>query len=54
MKILRKSRLNRYYDLYRGEYSTLERKVLRELCDPNRIYDAKHVDIGVIKAVRLG
>jgi hypothetical protein len=54
MKILRQSRLNRYYDLYTDKNTSFERQVLREACDPNRIYDAKPMTIAPIKAVRLG
>jgi hypothetical protein len=53
MKILRQSRLNRYYDLYTDKNTYFERQVLRELCDPIRIYNAKPVNIGAIKAGRL-
>lgn len=53
MKILRKQRLNRYYVPYSENNPSFERKFLRELCDPNRIYNAKPVDIGAIKAGRL-
>jgi hypothetical protein len=53
MKILRKSHLNRYYDLYTDKNTSFERQVLRELCDPNRIYNATPVDIGAIKVWRL-
>ena len=31
----------------------LSKKLTRELCDPNRIYEGRPVDIGAIKAVRL-
>jgi hypothetical protein len=54
MKILRQLRLNRYYDLYTDKNTYFERQVLRELCDPNRIYNAKPVSMAPIKAVRLG
>lgn len=30
------------------------RKLSRELCDPNRIYEGRPVEIAPIKAVRLG
>jgi hypothetical protein len=53
MKILRQSRLNRYYALCTDKNSSFERQLLRELCDPNRIYDAKPIEMAPIKAVRL-
>lgn len=34
-------------------YSSFEKKLLRQLCDPNRIYDAKPMRITPIKAVKL-
>jgi hypothetical protein len=53
MKFLRKQRLDRYYVSYSENNTSLERQIMRELCDPNRIYDAKPVDIGAIKGGRL-
>jgi hypothetical protein len=54
MKILRQSRLNRYYALYTDKNTSFDRQILRELCDPNRIYNAKPVSMAPVKAVRLG
>jgi hypothetical protein len=54
MKLLRKQLLNRYYVPYSENNTSFERQVLRELCDPNRIYDAKPIAMAPVKAVRLG
>jgi hypothetical protein len=38
-----------------GKYASLERKIIRYACDPNRYYNAGgEVTFGPIKAVRLG
>jgi hypothetical protein len=39
---------------YNENYTSTERKYLRERCDPNRIYDAKPIEMEPIKAVRIG
>jgi hypothetical protein len=55
MKILRQSRLNRYYDLYSDKYSSFERQIMRLEHDPIRYYDGENekVSIRPIKAGRL-
>jgi hypothetical protein len=56
MKIPRKQRLNRYYDLYSDKYSGFERQIMRLEHDPIRYYEGTNekVSIRPIKAVRLG
>jgi hypothetical protein len=39
---------------YSEKYTSIERDFLRELCDPNRIYDARPIKLASIKAVRIG
>jgi hypothetical protein len=55
MKLPRKSRLNRYYDLYSDKYSSFERQIMRLEHDPIRYYDGENekVSIRPIKAGRL-
>jgi hypothetical protein len=56
MKILRQSRLNRYYDLYTDKNTSFERQIMRLEHDPIRYYEGtnENVSIKTIKAVRLG
>jgi hypothetical protein len=56
MKFLRKSRLNRYYDLYADKNTIFERQIMRLNQDPIRYYEGTNekVSIRPIKAVRLG
>lgn len=56
MKILRKSRLNRYYDLYTDKNTSFERQIARLTHDPIRYCDGENERVALrpIKAVRLG
>jgi hypothetical protein len=56
MKILRQSRLNRYYDLCLKNNTSLERQIARLTHDPIRYCDGENERVALrpIKAVRLG
>jgi hypothetical protein len=56
MKLPRKSRLNRYYDLYTDKNTIFERQIQRLQHDPIRYYDGSNEKVSniSIKAVRLG
>lgn len=49
----RKSSRWAYNTLLNDNQTSLSKKLAREICDPNRIYEGRPVDIGAIKAVRL-
>lgn len=42
-----------YNTLLTENQTPFSKKLSRELCDPNRIYEGRPVDIGAVKAVRL-
>ena len=50
----RNNRRQAYYTLLNEEKTSLSKKLSRELCDPNRIYEGRPVELAPIKAVRLG
>jgi hypothetical protein len=56
MKLPRKSRLNRYYDLYADKNTIFERQFARLNQDPIRYYDGANERVSniSIKGVRLG
>jgi hypothetical protein len=56
MKLLRKARLNRYYDLYTDKNTIFERQIQRLQNDPIRYYDGANEKVSniSIKGVRLG
>jgi hypothetical protein len=56
MKLPRKSRLNRYYELYEDKYTQFERQIQRLQNDPIRYYDGANEKVSniSIKGVRLG
>jgi hypothetical protein len=56
MKLLSKSRLNRYYDLYTDKNTIFERQIQRLQNDPIRYYDGANEKVSniSIKGVRLG
>jgi hypothetical protein len=56
MKLPRKSRLNRYYDLYTDKNTKFERQIQRLQNDPIRYYDGANEKVSdiSIKGVRLG
>jgi hypothetical protein len=56
MKLPRKSRLNRYYDLYADKNTIFERQIQRLQNDPIRYYDGSNEKVSniSIKGVRLG
>jgi hypothetical protein len=56
MKLPRKSRLNRYYDLYTDKNTIFERQIQRLQNDPIRYYDGANDKVSniSIKGVRLG
>lgn len=49
----RKSSRQAYNTQLNENETSLSKKLLREICDPNRIYEGRPVDIGAVKAVRL-
>jgi hypothetical protein len=51
-----KRRPNRwaYNTLLNENKTSFSKKLSRELCDPNRIYEGRPVELVPIKAVRLG
>jgi hypothetical protein len=50
----RKTRRQDYNTLLTDNQTAWSRKLSRELCDPNRIYEGRPVELAPIKAVRLG
>lgn len=50
----RKIRRQAYNTHLIANETSFSKKLTRELCDPNRIYEGRPVDIGAIKAVKLG
>jgi hypothetical protein len=56
MKLLRKSRLNRYYDLYTNKNTSFDRQIERLQHDPIRLCDGSNENVGIrpIKAVKPG
>ena len=56
MKLLRKSRLNRYYDLYTNKNTSFDRQIERLQHDPIRLCDGENAQVGIrpIKAVKPG
>jgi hypothetical protein len=56
MKLPRKSRLNRYYDLYTENKTSFEKNIERLNQDPIRYYGGANENVSIIsiKGVRLG
>jgi hypothetical protein len=50
----RNKRRQAYHTLLNENKTAWSRKLSRELCDPNRIYEGRPVELAPIKAVRLG
>jgi hypothetical protein len=50
----RKTRRQAYNTLLNDNKTSFSKKLSRELCDPNRIYEGRPVELAPIKAVRLG
>ena len=49
----RKTRRQAYNTLLNENETSFSKKLARELCDPNRIYEGRPVDIAPIKGARL-